>query len=113
MIFAIFKTYKDIKSGVKDPTGFGQEALLEVIKAPLILFTILGILALGLFFILGFTEIIFSSLGFFRFLFWISLVLFLIFQIVIWSIYKSVKRIVERVKNRVDDEINTIKVEPK
>lgn len=113
MIFAIFKTYKDVKNGVKDPTGFGQDALLEIIKAPLILFTILGGIFIVLFFVLGFTEIILNSLGFFRFLFWFSLVPFLILELIFWSLYGNVKKMVGNVKSRVDEEINTIKVEPK
>lgn len=112
MIFAIFKTYKDIKNGVADPTGFGQDALLEVLKVPLILFTIIGVLVLGLFYILGFTEIVLSSLGFFKFLFWISLIPFLILELLLWLFYKAISGMIGKVKNRVDKEINTIKVEP-
>lgn len=112
MIFGIFKTYKDIKNGVADPTGFGQDALLEVLKTPLIIFTIIGFLVLGLFYILGFTELIFSSLGFFKFLFWVSLIPFLILELVLWLLYSVIKKMVGKIKNRVDREINTIKVEP-
>lgn len=113
MIFSVFKTIRDVRKGVKDPTGFGQDALLEVLQVPLILFSVIGALGLGLFFILGYTDLIFSPLGFFRFLFWLGACMFFLFEIVAWSLYRKMKRVVGRVKRQIDEEVNTITVEPK
>ena len=113
MIFTIIKTYKDVKNGVKDPTGFGQDALLEMIKIPLVIFTVGGILALGLFFVLGWTEILGGPFGFFKFVFWFLAIPFVILEIVFWKIYSKAKALIQKAKNRVDQEINTIRVEPK
>lgn len=113
MIFTILKTYRDVQHGVKDPTGFGQGALLEVLKVPLIIFTISGILGLALFFILGYTELLVPSWGFFRFVFWCAAILFGGFEVVLWKLYGKMKRMVARAKSRVDEELKTITVEPK
>jgi len=113
MIFAAFKTYRDVKNGVANPTRFGQNAILEVVKIPLVIFTVGGVLAFALFFILGWTEVLSGPFGFFRFLFWFLLIPFVILQIVFWKIFSSFKKLVKRAKNRMDEEVNTIKVEAK
>lgn len=113
MIFSAFKTYKDIKKGVASPTGLGQEMLLDVIKVPLVIFTIGGIVALALFFILGWTELLSGPYGFFKFVFWFLLIPFSILQLVFWKLFSKAKTLVQKAKNRVDEELNTIKVEPK
>jgi hypothetical protein len=113
MIFAAFKTYRDVKNGVANPTGFGQDAILEVVKIPLIIFTVGGVLALALFFILGWTELLSGPFGFFRFLFWFLLIPFTVLQIFFWKLFSGFKKLVQRAKNRVDEEVNTIRVEVK
>lgn len=111
MIFTIIKTYKDVKNGVKDPTGFGQDALLEMIKIPLVIFTVGGILALALFFALGWTETLGGPFGFFKFVFWFLAIPFVVLEIVFWKIYSKAKSLIQKAKNRVDEEVNTIKVD--
>lgn len=111
MIFTIIKTYKDVKNGVKDPSGFGQDTLLEIIKIPLVIFTIGGTLALALFFVLGFTSLLSGPFGFFKFVFWFLAIFFVILEVVFWKLYSKAKSLIQKAKNRVDEEINTIKVE--
>ena len=53
-MFGIFKTIMDVKKGVRDPGGLGKELALDIIKVPLLLFTILGGLFLVFMFILAF-----------------------------------------------------------
>lgn len=113
MIFTIIKTYKDVKRGASDPTGFGQDLLLSSIKGPLLLFTISGGLALLVFLVLGFTEFWFGPSLFFKILFFFFGLPYLFLQIIFWSIYKKTKRLVERLRRRVDDEVDAIRVEPK
>lgn len=111
MIFTIIKTYKDVKKGVNDPTGFGQDFALDVLKAPLILFTFAGLFGLALFFILGWTELLSGPFGFFRFVFFLLLLPFTILEIVFWSLFNKLKKVIQKVKNRVDERMNTIDVE--
>ncbi len=113
MIFTLIKTYREVKNGVKDPTGFGKDALLETIKIPLLVFTVGGILALALFFILGWTELLSGPFGFFKFLFWFLAIPFVILEIIFWKLFSSFKRLVQRAKNRVDESVNAIDVEVK
>ncbi len=102
-----------MKKGVKDPTGLGKEMALDVLKIPLVIFTIVGIGALALFYILGWTELLSGPYLFFKFVFWFSLIPFSILQIFFWKLFKSFKKLVQKAKNRIDEEVNTIKVEPK
>ncbi|MBP7846402.1 MAG: hypothetical protein KA007_03095 [Candidatus Pacebacteria bacterium] len=113
MIFGIIKTYKDVRRGVNDPTGLGQDIALDVLKAPLILFTIAGIAGLVLFFILGWTELLSGPFGFFKFVFFLLLIPFTILEIVFWSLFNKLKKVIQNAKNRVDERINTIDVEVK
>ena len=113
MIFGILKTYKDVRKGMNDPTGLGQDIALDVLKAPLILFTIAGIAGLVLFFILGWTELLSGPFGFFKFLFWFLAIPFVILEIIFWKLFSSFKRLVQRAKNRVDERVNAIDVEVK
>lgn len=113
MIFAAFKTYKDIKKGIASPTGLGQEMLLDVLKAPLIVFTVVGIGALTLFFIFGWTDLLSGPYGFFKFVFWFLLIPFSILELVFWKLFSKAKALVQKAKDRVDEEMNTINVEPK
>jgi hypothetical protein len=111
MIFGILKTYKDVRRGVNDPTGLGQDIALDVLKAPLILFTIVGIAGLVPFFILGWTELLSGPFGFFKFVFFLLLIPFTILEVVFWSLFNRFKKILQKAKNRVDEHMNTIDVE--
>ncbi|MEZ4103544.1 MAG: hypothetical protein R3B55_03285 [Candidatus Paceibacterota bacterium] len=113
MIFGILKTYKDVKKGTADPTGFGQDILLGVLKAPIIIFTVSGILGLAVFFVLGWTDFLSGPFGFFRVVFWILFIPFFFLEILFWKLYSKAKSLIQKAKNRVDEEVNTIKVEPK
>ncbi len=111
MIFGVIKTYKDVRKGVNDPTGLGQDIALDVLKAPLILFTFAGLFGLVLFFILGWTELLSGPFGFFKFVFFLLLIPFTILEIVFWSLFNRFKKILQKAKNRVDESVNTIDVE--
>ncbi|MCC7469668.1 MAG: hypothetical protein IT284_00805 [Bacteroidetes bacterium] len=111
MIFAIFKTYKDIKRGTADPAGFGQEMLLDVFKVPLILFTIIGSVVLILLFILGWTNILLNSLGIFKVLFFLIFIPFLILEIIFWSIFGRIKKLTGKAKEKVNERLKAIDAE--
>jgi len=105
MIFAIIKTYRDARRGVKDPTGFGRDLALDAIKAPLMLFTIVSILGLILFFILGYTDLIINSVWFFRFLFVVGLLIFLPIFFISWTLFSKIKALTEKAKKKVDERV--------
>ncbi len=113
MIFGIIKKYKDIKNGAKDPAGFGQGVALDFVKIPLTIFTITGVVSLGLLFLLGFTEVLTGPFSFFRFLFWFLLVPFVLLEVFFWSLFRKFKKLIQKAKNRVDERVNTIDVEVK
>lgn len=110
-MFGIIKTYNDAKRGMKDPAGFAKDLALDVIKAPLILFTFIGVLVLGFLFVFGWTNLIFSSLGIFKVLFFLIFIPFLILEIIFWAIFNKIKEITQKAKNRVDEEFKTIDAE--
>ena len=102
-MFGIFKTILDVRKGVKDPTGLGEEMALDVFRAPRLIFTIIGILFLGLMFLLGFTGLFGHPYGFFKVVFWILTIPFVIIDLTLWSIFRAYKNLVSRAKKKVDD----------
>lgn len=113
MIFSSFKTYRDIKSGIANPTDFGKEALLGIVKTPLLIFTVAGFVVLALFFILGWTELLTKPLGFFRVVFVLVLIPFSILQIIIWRLFKGLKRVIGKSKKTTEQQTEIIDVEIK
>lgn len=102
-MFGIFKTISDVKKGIHDPAGLGQEMALDVVRAPIIIFTIIGILFLGLMFVLGFTSVFGHPYGFFKAVFWVMGVGFVLIELMLWSLFGVFKRMVQAAKKRVDD----------
>lgn len=102
-MFGIFKTILDVRKGVKDPTGLGEELALDVVRAPILVFTIIGILFLALMFLLGYTEVFGHDYGFFKVVFWILGIPFLLIDLTLWSVFRGYKALVQSAKKRVDD----------
>ncbi len=102
-MFGIFKTILDVRKGVKDPTGLGQELALDVFRAPVLVFTIVGILFLALMFFLGYTEVFGHSYGFFKVVFWILTIPFVIIDLILWSVFRAYKSLLRSAKKKVDD----------
>jgi hypothetical protein len=102
-MFGIFKTISDVRKGIHDPAGLGQELALDVVRAPIIIFTAIGILFLGLMFILGFTSVFNHPHVFFKVMFWILGIAFALIELVLWSLFGVFKRVVEAAKQKVKD----------
>lgn len=102
-MFGIFKTISDVKKGIHDPAGLGQEMALDVVRAPLIIFTIIGILFLALMFVLGFTSVFGHPYGFFKVIFWVMGIGFVLIELILWSLFGVFKRMVQAAKKKVDD----------
>ena len=104
-MFGIFKVYSDAKKGVRDPAGFGKELALDLIKAPLILFTFLGAVFLTIMAVLGFTGLIGGPYLFFKIIFWLLLIPFALFEIIGWSVYRKLEKLAERAKQKINEKI--------
>ena len=111
MIFAMIKTYRDAKKGIKDPGSFGEEMALDVIKIPLVIFTIVGILILALFFILGYTELLMNSIGIFKFLFFLTFIVFFSAEVLTWTLFLKIKKIVHMTRTKIETRANVIEVD--
>lgn len=109
-MFGIFKIYSDTKKGVKDPAGLGKELALDLIKGPLIIFTFFGAVFLTLMAVLGLTHIFGGPYVFFKVVFILLLIPFIIFELIGWSVYGKLERLAERAKQRVNEKI--IEVHP-
>ncbi len=108
-MFGIFKTISDVRKGIHDPAGLGQEMALDVIRAPLLVFTVIGILFLALMFILGLTSVFSHPHLFFRIIFWLGAVSFAIIELIMWSLFRAFKKMVHTIKKKVSE--NSINAE--
>lgn len=111
-MFTIFKTIRDVRKGVKDPSGFGAEMAEDLVRGPILVFTIVGILFFVLVFLLGYTEVFGNDFGFFKVVFWILGIPFLLIDLTLWSVFRGYKALVQSAKKRVDDS-NVIDVTPR
>jgi O-antigen/teichoic acid export membrane protein len=102
-MFGIFKTISDVRKGVKDPTSFGEELAIDVVKGPILVFTIIGVLFLLLMFMLGYTEVFGHPYGFFKVVFWLLAIPFFIIDLTLWSVFRAYKALVKSAKKKVDD----------
>ena len=90
--FKIFKIRKLVKDARENPSALAGEQVREVLWGIFIIPIIVCFLVVALFFFIGYTDILGFQIGFFKFLFWVSLVVgFTIFS-VIRKIIKSVGR---------------------
>lgn len=104
-MFGILKTYKDMKKGVRDPGGLGKELALDIIKVPLLLFTILGGMFLVFMFILAFTASLGGPYLFFKIVFILLTIPYALFQLIAWPIYRKLERLAEGAKNKINEKI--------
>lgn len=106
-MFGIFKIYRDVKKGIASPTGFGKELALDVIKGPLVLVTFLGGLVLALVFIAGFTGLFGGPYLVGRIFFFVGLVPFFLFELIAWTVYRKIERLLESARKRAATVIET------
>lgn len=110
-MFGIFKIYSDAKKGVKDPAGLGKELALDLIKGPLVIFTFFGAVFLTLMAVLGLTHIFGGPYLFFKAVFILLLIPFTIFELIGWTLYKKIERVVEKARQKVNEKIVEGKIE--
>ena len=95
----------DVKKGVRDPGGLGKELALDIIKVPLLLFTILGGLFLVFMFILAFTVSLGGPYLFFKIVFILLTIPYVLFQLIAWPIYSKLEKLADRAKNKINEKI--------
>jgi len=105
MIFRVFRIYKNIKEGSRDPSGFACGEAFGAVKDILIPFTIVGVLFLVGFFTLGFSNFWFGPSGFFKVLFFLSSFVFLIWFFLMRFILSLTKKMLSQTKKSVDQHI--------
>lgn len=106
MIFRVIQLYKNVKEGTADPTGFGRDQLLDIVKGFFIPFIVVGVLIVTLFGLLGFSDVLsVGPYGFFRILFWIGLLVFLGWVFLSWVVLSLAKRFLGHAKKFTDEKI--------
>ena len=107
--FKILQIRKMVKEARENPSKLAGEQVREMLWGLLIVPIVVGVLVLGLFFIMGYTHLFGFTLGIFRFLFWLglvpSLIAFLMFRKLIVSASKISVRQTERVVEAVGQEV--------
>lgn len=104
MIFRVIQLYKNVQEGTADPTGFGRDQLMDIVKGFFIPFIVIGACVLVLFALVGFTDVFgFGPFGFFRVIFWLGLVAFSLWVLISWVVISIAKRFLGRAKKIVDD----------
>lgn len=96
---------------MRDPAQLGQDLALDLVKDPLMIFTILAAIFLAGLFILAFTGLLGGPFLVFKILFWVIFAPFLLIELIAWFIFGKLKKLTEIAKNRAKKEMNTIDAE--
>ncbi len=110
--FKILKIRKTIKEARENPGALAGQEIRGVLWGLFVIPIIICALVVVLFFLIGYTEVLGFSWGFFKVLFWISLFVSLAIFSVVKKIIKTVgrgatvatKKVVEVVGEEVDNE---------
>jgi uncharacterized Tic20 family protein len=92
--FQILQIRKNIKDARANPSGFAGEQTKEILWGIMIIPIIICALVIILFFVIGYTDVLGFQLGFFKFLFWVAL-------IVSFSIFSLLRRIIRATSRTV------------
>lgn len=107
MIFRVIQLYKNVQEGTADPTGFGRDQLMDIVKGIFIPFVVVGALVLVLFGLLGFSDVLsVGPFGFFRVVFWLGLIVFWAWVFISWVVITLAKKILGRLKNVADTKMS-------
>lgn len=102
-MFGIFKTYRDVKKGIKDPMLLGQDLALDVVKDPLLVFTIIGIIFFAGLFILAFTGLLGGPFLLFKILFWVMFVPAFLLVSIAWMVIGRISKALDRARAKMKD----------
>lgn len=105
MIFRVFKIYKNIKEGTKNPTGFARDEAFGLLKGAIVPFTVLGAIFVIFFFLLGFTPFWFGPSGFFKVVSVIMSFVWLGWFLLTRIILMFAKQLLRHTKEKIDSQI--------
>lgn len=92
ILFEIFHINKIVKGIKENPGKLAGEEISDVLWGIVIIPLIIGGLGIILFFILGYTNLFGFHFWFFKFLFWMSLIIGIIIFSIIRKIFQSVSK---------------------
>lgn len=95
-VFKIRKQVRDVREGVRDPSGFLVKEAKAAVRGYMIFLVIVTILVLGLLFIFGYTNLIVEPSLFAQVLFWILLIPLLVFWGIAYFTWRAINRMVKR-----------------
>ncbi len=110
-MFGIFKTYSDVKKGIKDPTALGADLALDAIKGPMVIFTILAVLFFAALILVAYTGLLGGPYLFFKIVFWILFLPAFFISAVVWMFIGNVKKMMEKAREEMKKDSNVIDVE--
>lgn len=105
MIFRVFKLYKNVKEGTKNPTGFAHDEAFSLLKAAIIPPTVIGAVFVILFVFLGYSSFWFGPSGFFKVMSVISSIAWLGWFVITRIILTFARQVLRHAKQKVDSEI--------
>lgn len=97
-MFGIYKTYRNVKKGIKDPALLGQDLALDIVKDPLLIFTIIGIIFFAGLFILAFTGLLGGPFLGFKILFWVLFLPALLAFSVAWMFLGKITKMLDKAR---------------
>lgn len=105
MIFRVFKLYKNVKEGTKNPTGFARDEALGLLRAAIIPPTVIGAILVILFVLLGYSSFWFGPSGFFKVMSIIASVAWIGWFLITRIVLGFAKQLLRQAKHKVDSEI--------
>lgn len=103
--FKFLRFRKMIKEARSNPSGMAGEQVREVLWGIVMIPLVIAFVIVGLFFIIGYTDVFGFQLGFFKILFWVSLIvgttIFSLIRKIIFSIGRGASRGAKRVIDAV------------
>ncbi len=94
--FKLLQIRKNIKEARTNPGNFAGGQATELLWGILIIPIVIVVVVLGLFFIIGYTDVFGFQLGFFKFLFWVALIV----SVTIFSVLRKVIKVASRIATK-------------
>lgn len=112
-MFGIWKTYRDVKKGVADPAALGQELAIDVIKAPLVLFTFIAAVFFGALGTAAWGGLVGGPYLGLKIIFWLMFVPTLSVGAMLWMFVGKLERMMDRARAKLKKDTNIIDAEIK
>lgn len=106
--FKVLHIRKMVNEARANPSGLAGEQVREVLWGIVMIPLVISIVIIGLFFVIGYTDVLGFQLGFFKVLFWVALVvataIFSVLRKIIVSIGRGASRATKSVVDAVASE---------